>query len=33
MADINLFLASDSASMIMGNCVFVDGGRHNTFAR
>jgi len=28
-----LFLASDRASMIMGNCVFVSGGRHNTFAR
>jgi len=28
-----LFLASDRASMITGNCVFVDGGRHNTFAR
>ena len=33
VADMILFLASDRASMITGNCVFVDGGRHNTCAR
>ena len=33
VADMILFLASDQAAMITGNCVFVDGGRHNTCAR
>lgn len=33
VADAILFLASDHAAMITGNCVFVDGGRHNTCAR
>ncbi|HET8577736.1 MAG TPA: SDR family oxidoreductase [Methylomirabilota bacterium] len=33
VADMILFLASDHAGMITGNCVFVDGGRHNTCAR
>lgn len=33
VADMILFLASERASMITGNCVFVDGGRHNTCAR
>jgi len=33
VADMILFLASDRAGMITGNCVFVDGGRHNTCAR
>lgn len=33
VADMILFLASDRAAMITGNCVFVDGGRHNTCAR
>jgi NAD(P)-dependent dehydrogenase (short-subunit alcohol dehydrogenase family) len=33
VADTILFLASDRAAMITGNCVFVDGGRHNTCAR
>lgn len=33
VADAILFLASDRAAMITGNCVFVDGGRHNTCAR
>jgi enoyl-[acyl-carrier-protein] reductase (NADH) len=33
VADMTLFLASDRASTIMGHCVFVDGGRHKTFAR
>ncbi|MBI2529428.1 MAG: SDR family oxidoreductase [Candidatus Rokubacteria bacterium] len=33
VADMILFLASDRARMITGNCVFVDGGRHNTCAR
>lgn len=33
VADMVLFLASDRAGMITGNCVFVDGGRHNTCAR
>jgi NAD(P)-dependent dehydrogenase (short-subunit alcohol dehydrogenase family) len=33
VADTILFLASDRAGMITGNCVFVDGGRHNTCAR
>jgi enoyl-[acyl-carrier-protein] reductase (NADH) len=32
VADMILFLASDRASTITGTCVFVDGGRHNTFA-
>jgi NAD(P)-dependent dehydrogenase (short-subunit alcohol dehydrogenase family) len=33
VADIIFFLASDRAGMITGDCVFVDGGRHNTCAR
>jgi NAD(P)-dependent dehydrogenase (short-subunit alcohol dehydrogenase family) len=33
VADTILFLASDRAGMITGNCVFIDGGRHNTCAR
>ena len=33
VADTILFLASDRAGMITGNCVFVDGGRQNTCAR
>jgi NAD(P)-dependent dehydrogenase (short-subunit alcohol dehydrogenase family) len=33
VADMILYLASDRAAMITGNCVFVDGGRHNTCAR
>ena len=33
VADMICFLASDRAGMITGNCVFVDGGRHNTCAR
>ena len=33
VADMIVFLASDQAAMITGNCVFVDGGRHNTCAR
>lgn len=33
VADMILFLASDQTAMITGNCVFVDGGRHNTCAR
>jgi len=33
VADMIFFLASDQAAMITGNCVFVDGGRHNTCAR
>jgi NAD(P)-dependent dehydrogenase (short-subunit alcohol dehydrogenase family) len=33
VADTIVFLASDRAAMITGNCVFVDGGRHNTCAR
>lgn len=33
VADMILFLASDRAGMMTGNCVFVDGGRHNTCAR
>jgi NAD(P)-dependent dehydrogenase (short-subunit alcohol dehydrogenase family) len=33
VAEMILFLASDRAAMITGNCVFVDGGRHNTCAR
>lgn len=33
VADMILFLASDRAGMITGNCVFIDGGRHNTCAR
>lgn len=33
VADMILFLASDQAAMITGNCMFVDGGRHNTCAR
>jgi NAD(P)-dependent dehydrogenase (short-subunit alcohol dehydrogenase family) len=33
VADMILFLASDRAGMLTGNCVFVDGGRHNTCAR
>jgi len=33
VAETILFLASDRAAMITGNCVFVDGGRHNTCAR
>jgi NAD(P)-dependent dehydrogenase (short-subunit alcohol dehydrogenase family) len=33
VADMILFLASERAAMITGNCVFVDGGRHNTCAR
>jgi NAD(P)-dependent dehydrogenase (short-subunit alcohol dehydrogenase family) len=33
VADMICFLASDRAAMITGNCVFVDGGRHNTCAR
>lgn len=33
VADTILFLASERAGTITGNCVFVDGGRHNTCAR
>jgi NAD(P)-dependent dehydrogenase (short-subunit alcohol dehydrogenase family) len=33
VADTILFLASDRAAMITGDCIFVDGGRHNTCAR
>jgi NAD(P)-dependent dehydrogenase (short-subunit alcohol dehydrogenase family) len=33
VADMILFLASERAGVITGNCVFVDGGRHNTCAR
>jgi NAD(P)-dependent dehydrogenase (short-subunit alcohol dehydrogenase family) len=33
VADTILFLASERAAMITGDCVFVDGGRHNTCAR
>jgi NAD(P)-dependent dehydrogenase (short-subunit alcohol dehydrogenase family) len=33
VADMICFLASDRAGMITGNCVFIDGGRHNTCAR
>jgi len=33
VADMILYLASERAAMITGNCVFVDGGRHNTCAR
>ncbi len=33
VADMILFLASERTDMITGDCVFVDGGRHNTCAR